>query len=421
MKVTYIFCIIIYLLFILRNRYSKNIAAEFTLFSIIAAPGIAIGGRLINVVDILFLCAFAYLFLIKKKKMSFSIFDGSYLLYATVALFSLLINFGTYSSLIVSLMQLLRLFYIPIGALIFNKQYKYQDKREAINSICVYGIWLGIITVIAFLEQGTIYDSIQTMWINGIEMRRAGGVFGESSYLGVITLVLFVAGLYLFRKSDKRAYKCNGVICCVSSCICNILSYTRITNIALILLLIIMIFTMRTLARKLAVIIVGVISILCVALVSDIFRALIVERLGSILNIFNDFNSVSSGRLGVWQDAYEHYLKGSLIFGSGYKNGFFGDNNFIMSLTQMGILGLCVHVVLMVSMVIQAWRKKSIAAFSLFLIVFICSMTCDVLTYYRPMCLLLILFALVEGKSVVASKAEQRSYMLVSQKSNANG
>lgn len=53
-------------------------------------------------------------------------------------------------------MQLLRLFYIPIGALIFNKQYKYQDKREAINSISVYGIWLGIITVIAFLEQGTI-------------------------------------------------------------------------------------------------------------------------------------------------------------------------------------------------------------------------------------------------------------------------
>lgn len=71
MKVTYIFCIIIYLLFILRNRYSKNIAAEFTLFSIIAAPGIAIGGRLINVVDILFLCAFAYLFLIKKRKCHF--------------------------------------------------------------------------------------------------------------------------------------------------------------------------------------------------------------------------------------------------------------------------------------------------------------------------------------------------------------
>ncbi len=399
MKITYLLCISSYVLFCIRNRNSRNILAEFLLFSVIAAPGISIDGRLINIVDFLLPCLFVYLFFVNGKRMQLSALEGAYFLYALIALFSLLVNFGTYSSVVVALLQVIRLFYIPVGVLIFKTHCNFKDKNQAINSINVYGIWLGIITIVAFFEQGTIYDSIQSMWFNGMEVQRAAGVFGESSYLGVISLILFVSGVFSLRNSDQSSYKRNGVIGIIFSVICNILSYTRITNIALIFLLLAFILTMRSFAKKVFILSVALIVVIISAAASDFVRSFIVDRMGSVFGIFEDFNGASSGRLEVWREAYERYLQGSIFFGSGYKNGFFGDNNFIMSLTQMGILGIFSHVVLIVALCMQSWNKRGNAAWSLLFILLICSMTCDVLTYYRPMCLMMIIYYLLNAKT----------------------
>lgn len=398
MKITYIFCILVYILFFLRNRNFRKLPSELILFMVIAAPGISISGNLINPVDLIFPVFFVYLFFVKGKKIHVSLLDGAYLFYALTGLISLLVNVLTYSSALISFLQLIRLFYIPVGLLIFKESFDFRQKQEAIVSVNVYGIWLNIISIIAFIEQGTIYDSIQSMWFNGNEIQRAGGIFGESSYLGVVSLMLFVAGVYLFRNNIKSSQKTIGAVGAVLAVVCNMISYTRITNIAMLVCFVVFVFTMRSFVKKIAVIGILFIGLLVGVASSDFLRILIFDRLGSLTELFEDFNGVSSGRLEVWNEAIERYMQGSILFGSGYKNGFFGDNNLIMSLTQMGLLGVVSYVVLFVAFFVQSWNKRSAASWMLMISLIICSMTCDVLTYYRPMCLMLILYFLLPNK-----------------------
>ena len=397
MKITYLFCVLSYIFFIYRIYKSKYFVSELILFSVIVAAGIEINGILINPMDLLIpvLCIY---YLISRKRLMFSRIQSAYCVYASVCLLSIFANISTYSSVLISLFQVARVFFIPIGAALFYSESNGRDKKVIINSINEYGIWLCLISIISFLEQGTIYDSVQYVWIDGVPWHRAAGVFGESSYLGTITLILFLTGIYQARYSSSRKYRRNSVICSFGAVICNIISYTRVTNIILIVLVLVAIFSMRSVIKKM-----GIMTIIIGALVlgmisSQFIRMFIVERMMSIVNLFEDFNRVSSGRLSVWQTAISNYLHGSIIFGNGYKNGYFVDNNYLMSLTQMGIVGIMSHMALIIAFFVNArMGYRTWYLNGLIFIIIISSLTCDVLTYYRPMCLLLIVFSLFLG------------------------
>ena len=72
MKVTYIIALLIYVFFLMRFLNSRYRISELLLFSVIAAPGISIGGTLINFIDLVVPFLFLWYFLFRRNKIRFS-------------------------------------------------------------------------------------------------------------------------------------------------------------------------------------------------------------------------------------------------------------------------------------------------------------------------------------------------------------
>ena len=406
MKITYIVAIFIYICFIVRifNRKNYSVLIELILFSIIAAPGIQISGVLVNLFDLIVPLFLAY-YILTNKDIYFGKLEIAFLLYDIVAVLSLLINFFDYDKIFSAVLQLVRLFYIPVSAAIFYRLYRTERNGysvlEVVNSINIYAIYLGIISICAFLEQGTIYDSKQLLWIGSITMSRAGGIFGESSTLGFIFVLLFIVAVFTLRNFEQINVKIYAQISIVLSIICNIISYTRITILSFAICIIAFLISTKINAKKCIIFSLILFALLLIYFTNSFLFSFVNDRVLSIFGLFSNFNNATSGRLDTWTGAFERYLNSSILFGGGYKNNFFGDNNLVMSLTTMGVFGLLAFIYLIVILIKKSISSKSLYLILIMLSIIITSLSCDVLTYYRPMSLVLVLSIFISQNKVV--------------------
>lgn len=396
MKLTYILAVAVYIFFFIRNKNSKSFITELMLFLVIAAPGLQISGVLVNPIDIVSPVIFIWVLFFRSSKIQFTRTEKAYLLFLIIIAISVLLNFNAYQSIFVPLLQVFRLFEVLFVVTIFKKCYNGISSAEILNSVNVYGIVLCLISCVSFFEQDTIYNAGQIITsgpLNGYA--RAGGVFGEASYFGFMTVILFLTGVYALKNS-KISYKINAVIVITLSIICNVLSYTRISNISLIIALIFVLLRRITL-KKLCFIAGACVVFLIVVTQSKFLYSFIFERMLKTLDFSNGFNTISSGRLDVWQAALNKFFESNrFFFGIGYKNNTLADNMFLMSLTQMGICGLLSFLIVLVTMGSQVIKKRESFCVLLFFNVVLMSITCDVFTYSRPLSLMFILFLIYE-------------------------
>jgi O-antigen ligase len=148
----------------------------------------------------------------------------------------------------------------------------------------------------------------------------------------------------------------------------------------------------------------------------ELWNYLVMNRIGSSFQIFDDPDMVSSWRIATWKHIgaifqdYPHYL----IFGVGYKSlshsrlfhdRIITDNGYLNLLLETGIVGLSGFLLFSASVFKTFWgisrRATGAAAFwSLFLFSFWCGesvqlLVADAYTYWRNMLVFLALMALV--------------------------
>lgn len=395
MKITYLFAILSYILFFVRVRSSKSFVIELILFLTIVAPGIQVSGVLINPIDLVSPILLIFLLCAKTKKFRLLEFDKLYLLFILSIIISVVCNLSSYQNLFVPLLQIFRLCEVPIIVSAYRSFYRVENKIEAINSVNVYGFWLCLISIVSFFEQGTIYNAGQIITSGPLSgFSRAGGVFGEASYFGFITVILFITGVYALGFSDTM-HKVNAILVIACSIVCNVLSYTRISNISLLIALLVVII--RKINFKKLILLCGALVVIAFVISRNEFlRSFVFERMLKTFDMSNGFDVASSGRLTVWRTAFSKFLEsGNLLFGIGYKN-VLADNMLLMSLTQAGILGLISFLLLFFALCVRVVQNTGYVCQLLVVNIALMSITCDVFTYSRPLALVFILLAMFE-------------------------
>ena len=222
----------VYYIFFSKKQYR---IVDILLFAEILAPGVFIGGDLINLADFVIPILFVGLIFFKKKHFmpSVSIPLVFFVLCAVVSNITCAIC-GYYSTSMG--MKLIRFMELPLAIYIFYSEYREKNLefKKIITRVFYYSFGLTVLCLILFFHQESQFSSIQYMWFGGLELHRAGGIFKESSSLGFAMLMVSIFSLYCI----KIEYKTVGNMgLFLLSVIVNILSYTRITNIALIVVI----------------------------------------------------------------------------------------------------------------------------------------------------------------------------------------
>ena len=400
MKVTYIIALLIYVFFLMRFLNSRYRISELLLFSVIAAPGISIGGTLINFIDLVVPFLFLWYFLFRRNKIRFSSVEICFAIFAYLCFLSIVFNLYNMVSLSRSLLQAFRIV-IVVMLFLLSKPICTQSPERLNHTINIYGLVSCFFAFVIFIEQGTIYDSPELLWIGDITLHRMGGVFGEAATMGFMSIIFTVSALGNLHSREK-SYRYTAIALVIMSIFCNIFSYTRISNVALLLVLIIVFLRRVTLQKVIILVSVGIIGLFCIATI-PILQNFFFDRMMSLLQIGGGrtFNDVSSGRADVWGNAWNIYVNSNhWLFGVGYKNGLITDNAFLMCLTQLGIFGFIVGCGFFFSLFVNWRRVRDYRLILLALALVVVSLSSDVLTYYRPLSLMFILLQMIERQSL---------------------
>ncbi len=262
----------------------------------------------------------------------------------------------------------------------------------------------------------------QYIWLAGEIMRRAQGVFYESSSFANLCVFFLAAMSAAYLTRQEQILKLPRLALLLSMTVlwtATIVAFSRSAWASLLVTLLVFAVVSRQVRLRRALIFVSLL-VLPLAAFSvyspELWNYLVMNRIGSFFQIFDDPNLVSSWRIATWtrilaifQD-YPHYF----IFGVGYKSlahsrlfhdRIVTDNGYLNLLLETGIVGLSGFLLFAASVFKTFWqisrRVTGAAAFwSLFLFSFWCGesvqlLVADAYTYWRNMLVFLALMALV--------------------------
>ena len=384
---------LVYFLFFSKKGYR---IVDLLLFAEILAPGVFVGGDLINLADFVIPILFFGVILFKKKHFMPSISIPLMIFVLCAIISNITCAIAGYYSISMAL-KLIRFIEMPLAIYIFYSEYmiKKLDYKIVLTKVFVYSFGLTLLSFVLFFNQSSRFASIQYMWFGGLELHRAGGIYKESSALGFSMVLVAILALYCIK---IRFNTIASLVLFILSVIVNILSYTRITNIALIFVIMIMLMK-SDMKKKLLILFISAIVAISIYLTVDVVNAFINQR---ILALFrNSIEDSSSGRFDVWKNAWNSYLtEHRYLFGLGYKlDDFLCDNLYLFAITQTGIVGLGVLLWFVIRLYVEPRKSKGYIRLykSLLGISFIVvSLTCDCITYTRTMFIFVTLYLLFD-------------------------
>lgn len=264
----------------------------------------------------------------------------------------------------------------------------------------------------------------QFLYLTGGFLRRAQGVFYESSNFGNICgfFLALISGAYLAGREDAIGVPDKWLLVfmiILSGAVVLAFSRSSWANIAVTMVVFTCMAGRIRWRRRLPVL-----MVLCTPLVflaiylPEIWQYLLSYRLGGLGFLLSDPNLASSGRFDVWIHIfsilyrYPHYF----LLGVGYKTlpltRLFGeqiitDNGFLNLLLETGILGLATFMIFLLS-ILKTFQRLSrtknpvISFWATFLFAFWCGQSVQLLaadsyTYWRNMAVYVALMAMVEN------------------------
>lgn len=406
---------LLYFIYWLLIVKKENKLINLILFINILSPGFFINNTLFNLSDILIpiiyiLFLFKTKFYIVNKKMPLLI---TFILLLFSIILSFLSSASTQSLSITMLfrgLRFLELFFSII--MIYNLTISKKNFNYIFKLLFNYSFLLMILCFCLFFYQDSYFSSIQSMWIGNIQLKRAAGIYKESSSFGYSCVLVSILSIYSLKINYRKGLSFSLLILSVLN---NILSYTRITNIALLLILIIWFFQKIT-KTKIIILLTTIIVLLLLAYSNPIIQSFFVDRLLGLFN--NSLESSSSGRFTVWSNTITVYINSNkFLFGLGYKyDGVLCDNGFLFALTNLGIFGLITYILFIIDISVIFINKKNYIVLYLFITMIVMSLTCDVLTYTRGLFILFIILVIstnLKPKQNITCRKENNKYHLV--------
>jgi O-antigen ligase len=209
-----------------------------------------------------------------------------------------------------------------------------------------------------FLQVPMLVDSErkaeQYLWLEGGGlMTRAQGTVGESSSLAHLAAIGCLLAMFsLGVEKGLRVWLAVGAILVCVSCI--VVTYSRGLLLGLVLgTVVFVILTKRRAALKVLGAAAGVLLVLLMLHASGIgFVSSLLRRLAFVPQVTTSLSADAylTGRIGLWAQLLEFVGANPvfLIFGIGYKTipavgvgrAYVGDNNFISTLVECGLVGL---------------------------------------------------------------------------------
>ena len=376
------------------------------LAAIIMLPGVYIQGELINFLDILVPAVFVVQWF-QNGRIIVTRRIAPLAMYVLICLMSIIIA-CIYDGIlyIQAFLKWIRLLEILLVSIIasYSSSTILLRKKEFISCILSFGIISGILGIVLFWTQSTLYMAPQTFVVNGQLLHRAGGVFAEpSTFSFMMVFIIIISVQCLFNRIN--IFK--ALLAMTISLICVVISDTRAAILAIALYAIYILFSSKFFTER-KMIVLCLLALLVVFAFSssnylkDFWQRRVITSFELIMKLdFKSLNSASSGRLGVWRTGIESYGKLSfiqLLFGKGYKcsEAWAGsDNNLISSLYFTGAFGLITFINYYTGIVRTSFRnisdKMMTSIFRSFVITAtVFMLLTDGMTMYRPMCLVMI-------------------------------
>ena len=398
---------LIFLIYWFLKVKKENKFVNLIVFLNVLSPGFFIKDTLINLSDILVPILFV-LFFLKNK---FILVNKKMPLLCSLNLILLSIIFSFLSAAYTSSLSITMLFrglrfleFILSIVILYNEIICKNSLQYVFKITYTYSLLLMVLCFGLFFYQDSNFASIQSMWIGSLELKRAGGIYKESSSFGFSCLLVSILALYSIDKKYK--IKLSWILL-ILSIINNIISYTRISNLALVAVLIIWFFHKINKTKVLAASIFLILLILLITTV-PIIREFFTDR---ILGLFvNSLETSSSGRFDVWSNTIDVFIKSNKItFGLGYKYDFvLCDNCFLFALTNLGIFGLICYILFLFNIFLYFINSQKYSTLCLFIALFVMSLTCDVLTYTRGLFVLFIILLITKNKTNNITLLERR-------------
>lgn len=391
-----------------------NFIDKLLLISIIILPGFYLGDNYISFTD--FVIPLVFIMCLIENKKLFKLKGenrilGIYILICGISIFFAMIRLSDLC--LNGWMKFLRLFYLLLVIHITNvmnrkSKNKENNVYELLNVIMKYGIVSGIITIYLFVTQSMLFKPTQQMVFAGRVIYRASGVFGDCQTAGLMMALVFMISFVTLFLTKRRKDIVVPLISMIISFAVIVLSDTRAALFGVFIgVITYFVKTGLLKARTLLLALVGIV-LLCVVYINNSYVNRVVNEriLPLIIAVFSgDKSSVallSANRFDIWNSSLKEFWEFdiiSMLFGTGYKvEATTTDNNFVFALINTGIVGLIIFITYWISVFKNHAIKKT--AFSIYKIpvlamLLLSLLTCDMITLYRPMYLLVLFFSVM--------------------------
>lgn len=373
----------------------------FLIFCIVTGPGIYIGTNLITPTDI----AIPLLsFFICKKKMIVYKIQKRMIVYVFSIAISLMIGIVFDNGIGVgSFLKAIRVFYVMLIPSIVGKCLdRYQISEETmIKETLVLGSISGIIGIMLFYAQSTIYQAPEMFIFFGKYIHRAGGVFAEANYFGIMMAILIAVAFECIVK------KFQIFLSIITICVCGLGLVFSDSRTALLSLIIVVLTKFSNIKKKenFFALFKGLSIAWLLYLFVPYVNAFINNRIISAFIGYKngvDINSISSGRIDNWVSSIKSFGNNSIleiIFGTGYKSettNVLMDNSYVSTVMTLGLFGVVAFLILW-GYLIECFGKESkeliVLAYKDVVVIFLVSMLfLDTMTMSRCVYLLVLFY-----------------------------
>jgi O-antigen ligase len=335
------------------------------LISFILIPSIEISKVSVTLTEVFFLIGI-FIFITRFKLIQINNINIYTFLFIFLAIISAMVSLKFNPEMaIISFLYILKICEITLPLFLLST-YRNIKLDFIFRSVIFLSVISALIGITLFLFQVPVDD--KTVWLGTSKFYRLAGIFYEANQFGyftaTISLVIILILISNFYKkkilSPFILYLFLGVLLTTT-----IFTFSRTALIYIIFGVLLSMFINKkikfnTLFNTLAIII---ISFLFIYFINNKLFLLFYERISStILQGFNDFNSISGGRVETWSYVNETLIL-SPLFGIGYKtfliysetflNGARAmDNNYLSILVEMGVFGFLVFIALNVSILL---------------------------------------------------------------------
>lgn len=385
---------------------------KFLMICIIVLPGIYIGDNYISFTDIVIPLIFLEYKIANISKLTLHKDKLALCVYVFLCALSIIaasINSG--DLYIISWLKFFRLLYMLMVSFIATKMYKKKnDKTDWIECVLEYvmicGTVSGIISMILFFSQSTIFNPTQIMLVGGRIMYRASGVYGDAQTQGLMMSVVFVIALICFSQNKKKLL---AVMTMAVSLVVIVLSDTRAALFGTIIAIIAYEFKRKKITVKsLGFLVFTLVAIIILYNYSGYFNRVINERMLPLIQaVFSGDRTavalLSVNRFDIWNNHLQNFSQYSVfqkLIGSGYKVEVeTTDNNFVYALMTTGYLGFISFSAYWIGLYKKYLFQKHLISLSIYIYSFLSAFilflfTCDMMTLYRPMYLFIFLLQL---------------------------